>query len=193
MYIVEGHYVPCSGKLSREKLSWIGEKTFCGLVTFAMPKDAMPPNYAEKLSWIATKLWKSFLPQKIPTIRYTVPSRSHQREWWGLSPHSFESPTQTVLPNPWEGKSSKTMKMLLWQQDMGIPHWERFCGQTTSMETDLVLPIHPHIIKCIFAVNVCEQLQNILRRKIVEDDKFMPKHTVWVYRVLRVCGHSNCY
>ena len=27
MYIVEGHYVPCSRKLSREKLSWIGKKT----------------------------------------------------------------------------------------------------------------------------------------------------------------------
>ena len=107
-----------SGKLSREKLSWIGEKTeknFRELVkkqrkTFVdwslLPcqRTPSPRIWQWKLSWIATKLWKSFLPQKISTIWYTVPSRSHQREWWGLSPHSFESPTQTVLPNPWEGR-----------------------------------------------------------------------------------------
>ena len=187
MYRVAGNF---RGRNFRELV----KKPFVDWSLLPCQRTPCPRILQRKLSWIATKPWKSFLPQKIPTIRYTVPSRSHQREWWGLSPHSFESPTQTVLPNPWEGKSSETMNTLLWQQDMGIPHWERFCGLTTSMETDLVLPIHPHIIKCIFAVNVCEQLQNILRRKIVGDDKFMPKHTVWVYQhVLRVCGHSNCH
>ena len=60
-------------QLSREKaFVGIGEKydfrgeNFHRLLTFAAPKDATPLNFAEKLSWIATKLWNS---QKVFSLK----------------------------------------------------------------------------------------------------------------------------
>ena len=70
-------YMLYSGKLLREKTSWIGEKydfrkeNVRGLITFAAPKDATPPPQIlrRKLSRIATKRRK-FSPSKVS--HYTV-------------------------------------------------------------------------------------------------------------------------
>ena len=55
-----------------EKYGFHRENFHILLLTFAVPKDATPPNFAEKLSLIATKLRNSrkFSPSKVS--RYTV-------------------------------------------------------------------------------------------------------------------------
>ena len=45
-----------------------------GLLTFAMPKDTTPPNFAEKTyanSHKTAKFKKKFLPRKFPAIQYS--------------------------------------------------------------------------------------------------------------------------
>ena len=57
-----------SGKLSREKLSQIGdfrEENFRGLLAFATPKNAMPQISQRKLPQIGTKTQQKFSPSKV--------------------------------------------------------------------------------------------------------------------------------
>ena len=73
--------VPHSGKLS-----WIGEKynfrgeNFRGLLVSAMPKDTMPPNFAEKTfanQHKTAKFVKVFFPRTFSAIRYLQFNTQH--------------------------------------------------------------------------------------------------------------------
>ena len=66
------HSIPYSGKLSRigERSDFRGED-FRGLLAFAAPKNATPPNLAYKTcEWLQnSEIHKSFLLRKFPTVR----------------------------------------------------------------------------------------------------------------------------
>ena len=69
-----------AGNFRGRKLSRIGEKyafrgeNFCGLLAFAVPKDATPQILQRKLSRIAQnrEICKSFLPRKFSAIWYVT-------------------------------------------------------------------------------------------------------------------------
>ena len=59
-------------KLHGEQYNFRGEK-FCRLLTFAAPKNATPPNFAQKTftnSYKTVKFTKVFSLKRFPAIRY---------------------------------------------------------------------------------------------------------------------------
>ena len=83
--------LPYSGKLSREKLSQIGEKydfhweNLRRLLAFTMPKDTTPPNFVEK-TFANSHKPRKFSPSKVS--HYTVHAQCAQLMcfWFHLSP-----------------------------------------------------------------------------------------------------------
>ena len=110
-----------AGNFQGRKLSWISEKyDFHGLLTFAVPKDTMLPNFTEK-TFAKLRNSRKYSPSKVS--RYTVCVQEF-----------FHSTTDTVRV----GLNVMIMEAVKWLMGWGMweNFWHHFYQRSQSLECD---------------------------------------------------------
>ena len=122
-----------AGNFQGRKLSWISEKyDFHGLLTFAVPKDTMLPNFTEK-TFAKLRNSRKYSPSKVS--RYTVCVQEF-----------FHSTTDTVRV----GLNVMIMEAVKWLRRWEN-FWHHFYQRSQSLECDF--KAHPPSIGCLQHTN----------------------------------------